>query len=57
MITDAAFQQGGRDVGEVYVYRANPNWLTMMVHGVQGGPRVTCEVVNRGREAHAGRVL
>jgi hypothetical protein len=45
VITDAAFQQGGRDVGEVYVYRANPNWLTMMVHGVQGGPRVTCEVV------------
>jgi hypothetical protein len=44
-LADAAFHQDGRDVGEVYAYRDDPMWLTMTVHGVRGGPRVTCELV------------
>jgi hypothetical protein len=46
-LSDAVFHQGGRDVGEVYVYRdaREPMWLTMKVHDVKGGPAVTCELV------------
>lgn len=44
-LTDAAFHQSGRTVGEVAAYRDNPMWLTMTVHDVKGGPRVTCELV------------
>ena len=45
LIADAAFHQGGRDVGEVYAYRDSPMWLKMTVHGVKGRPKVTCELV------------
>ncbi len=45
LLTEAAFHQGSRDVGEVYAYNDAPMWLTMTVHGVSGGPRVTCELV------------
>jgi hypothetical protein len=47
-LTDAAFQQGSRNVGELDAYGDHPMWLTMTVHGVQGGPRVTCELVATG---------
>jgi Putative zinc-finger len=39
------FHQGGRDVGEMYAYGNDPVWLMMMVHGLEGAPRVTCELV------------
>ena len=36
LILAAEFEQGGRDVGEVYAYRGDPPWLNMTVHGVRG---------------------
>jgi hypothetical protein len=45
LLADVAFHQGSRDVGEMYAYGDDPVWLMMEVHGVQGGSRVTCELV------------
>jgi hypothetical protein len=45
LLTDVAFHQGTRDVGELYAYGSNPVWLMMAVDGVRGGSRVTCELV------------
>ena len=45
VLAEAAFHQGPREVGSVYVYRGNPEWLDMTVSGVKGAPKVTCELI------------
>jgi hypothetical protein len=52
VLAEAAFHQEGRNVGSVYAYRGSayanrgaPVWLTMTVRGVEGGPKVTCDLI------------
>ncbi len=47
LILAAEFEQGGRDVGEVYAYRGTPPWLNMTVHDVRGDQKVTCELLGK----------
>ena len=47
VILAAEFQQGGRDVGEVYAYGGSPPWLNMTVHDLRGDKKVTCELLGQ----------
>jgi hypothetical protein len=47
VLAEADLNQSGHEVGEVYVYPGQPDWIVMSVHGAGGASRVTCEVATR----------
>lgn len=47
VLAEAELHQAGHEVGEVYLYPGQPDWIVMSVHGASDASRVTCEIEGR----------